>query len=117
MEFESMSNAFLLPFLSFLQLFLEPLLVGDIAGESGDAANSTALVANDIAAIPDMTRGTIGTNDSILGVVVVFASFLIEKSEGALVIVGMNGVEPGVRIGVKTAARAAPNGFVGRANI
>src|ERR1700719_1641346 len=117
MEFRSMSMAFLLPFLSFLQLFLEAFLLGDIAGKAGNARNPSIFIADDIAAIPDVTHFAIGANDAVLRIVSAPSGLLIEEGESALVIIGMNSIEPGVGIVVQGAAGAAPNGLVGWTDI
>src|SRR6516165_8049847 len=109
MEFKSMSIPFLPPFLSFLQLLLEAFLLGDIASKAGNACNPSIFIADDIAAVPDMTHFAIGTNDSVLCIVPALSGFLVEKGERALVVIGMNGIEPGVGIGIHSAARTPPN--------
>jgi len=89
---------FLLPFLSRLKLFLEAFLLGDIAGKACNAGNPPIFIADDIAAIPDVTHFAIGANDAVLRIIQALAGFLVEKGESALVIIGMNGIEPGVGI-------------------
>jgi hypothetical protein len=75
-----MSIMFLLPFLSRLKLFLEAFLLGDIAGEAGNARNPSIFIADDIAAVPDVTHFAIGANDSVLRIIPALAGFLIEKA-------------------------------------
>src|SRR6266481_4429435 len=98
MEFRSMSMAFLPPFLSFLEFFLEPFLLGDIAGEARNARDPSIFIADNIAAVPDMTHFPISANDAVFRVIATLAGFLVEKAESALVIIRMNGIKPGVGI-------------------
>src|SRR5579864_333183 len=117
MEFLFMSISFRSPLLSLLQFLLETLFLGGVAGQAGDTRNSARFIPNDITAIPDVAHLAIGANDSILRIIPALESFLVEKSECALLILGMNSIEPRMGIGVHCAARTPPNRFVGRANV
>ena len=64
-----MSIAFRSPLLSLLQFLLEPLFLGDVAGQAGDTRNSSRFIPNDVTAIPDVADLAIGTNDAIFGII------------------------------------------------
>ena len=100
-----------------LKLFLEAFELGDIAGEAGDARNPSIFIADDIAAVPDVTNFAVGPHDAVFRVVAGLQGFLVEKGERTIVIIGMNGIEPGVGVGVYSAARASPDSLVGRADV
>src|ERR1700733_7317157 len=117
MEFVFMSIPFRFPLLSLLQFLLETLFLGDVAGQAGDTRNPSRVIPNDIAPIPDVPDFAIGANDAIFGIIAAPTDFLVEEGESAVVILGMNGVEPGMGIGVHSAARTPPNRFVGRADV
>src|SRR5579862_544609 len=117
MEFLFMSMPFRPPLLSLLQLLLEALFLSDIGGEASNTCNSPCFIPDDITAIPNVADLAIGANDSIFGIIKALTGFAVEKAESALMIVGMNGIEPGVGIGVHRAARTPPNRFVGRAYV
>src|SRR5580692_2089295 len=117
MEFLFMSIPFRSPLLSLLEFLLETLFLRDVAGQAGDTCNPSRFIPNDITAVPDVPDLAIGTNDAIFGIIAAPTDFLVEKGESALMILRMNGVEPGMGIGVHSAARTSPNHFVGRADV
>ena len=63
------------------------------------------------------TLGAVGTADAVLDVEGVSKCIAVEKDQGAVVIVGMNSIEPRMRIGVEALAGASPNLFIGGANV
>jgi hypothetical protein len=65
----------------------------------------------------DPALGAVGTADAVLDVEGVFRGVAIEKDQGAVIVVGMDSIEPGMSMGVEALAGAAPNFFIGRANV
>src|SRR5215469_8551569 len=117
MDFNFLSIAIRLYFLSQLQSYLKPFLLRDVTGQAGNAHDLAYFVANDVTAIPDMAYLAVGPNDAVLGVIPALFGLLVKEGKSALVILWMNGVEPGMGIVIHAFARAAPNSFVGGAYV
>jgi hypothetical protein len=59
----------------------------------------------------------VGTADAVLDVEGVIRGIAIEKDQGAVIVIGMDSIEPGMSMGVEALAGAPPNFFIGRANV